>query len=126
MRPIAHFLSLAALTALLIPVLEVAATAAQRPGFFEEPRLLSTANAVSPTGVSLELKVTAPQYLAQADGSQSEDERLFQQGLEQFNRSQFREAIATWEQVLNLARDAGNRQGEVDVLNALGKAALPV
>ena len=42
MRPAAHFLSLATLTALLVSVLEVAVTAAQKPGFLGEPRLLKT------------------------------------------------------------------------------------
>jgi CHAT domain-containing protein/tetratricopeptide (TPR) repeat protein len=49
-------------------------------------------------------------------------EQLVQQGIEQFNRGQFREAIASWEQVLEVVRAAGNRQGEGALLNMLGAA----
>ncbi|WP_204150744.1 tetratricopeptide repeat protein [Leptolyngbya sp. CCY15150] len=52
----------------------------------------------------------------------AEANQLFQQGLEQFNRSQFREAITSWEQALEIVRAMDNRQGEGTVLNALGEA----
>jgi tetratricopeptide (TPR) repeat protein len=69
----------------------------------------------------LPLLAESPQILAQAIG-QSDASRLYQQGLEQFRRGQFPEAIASWEQVLEIARTAGNGQGEGNVLNALGEA----
>jgi tetratricopeptide (TPR) repeat protein len=120
MRPAAHFLSLATLTALLVPALEVTATATQYPEFFDATRLHRPLEIVSSAEVPP--TVTIPQYLAQVEGSQSDTVRLFERALEQFNRSQFREAIVTWEQVLNLVRDTNNRNAEGIVLNVLGEA----
>jgi CHAT domain-containing protein/tetratricopeptide (TPR) repeat protein len=104
----------------------------QIPGFFgagnplrvgttPEPWDLDPLTGAEPQVEPLPLLAEPPQVLAQAN-SQSDVNRLYQQGLEQFRRSQFREAISSWEQVLEIVRAAGNRQGEGTVLNALGAA----
>ncbi|NJO19008.1 MAG: tetratricopeptide repeat protein [Spirulinaceae cyanobacterium RM2_2_10] len=46
--------------------------------------------------------------------------QLFQQGIQQFQRSQLQAALATWEQALALYRAAGDRHGEASTLGNLG------
>jgi tetratricopeptide (TPR) repeat protein len=50
----------------------------------------------------------------------AEADRLLYQGLQQYNRSQFREAITSWARALELYRAAGNRLGEGRSLGNLG------
>src|SRR4028118_1190060 len=50
---------------------------------------------------------------------QAEAERLFEQGNQQFNISQFREALQSWEQALTIYGDIGNRQGEANSIGSL-------
>jgi CHAT domain-containing protein/Flp pilus assembly protein TadD len=47
---------------------------------------------------------------------------LLDQGIEQYQKSQFREALASWEQALALYREIGYRQGEANSLGSLGLA----
>jgi len=47
---------------------------------------------------------------------------LLNQGIEQYYKSQFREAFASWEQALALYRGMGDRQGEASSLGNLGLA----
>jgi len=47
--------------------------------------------------------------------------QLYRTGSEQFNKGQFREALATFEQVLVIFREIGDRAGEGSTLNNLGK-----
>jgi CHAT domain-containing protein/Tfp pilus assembly protein PilF len=75
-----------------------------------------------PQAEPLPLLIEPPQVLAQANNRQSEANRLLQQGFQQFNLSQFQEAIISWERALDLYRAAGNRQGEVNALENLGVA----
>ncbi|HEY9877276.1 MAG TPA: CHAT domain-containing protein [Leptolyngbyaceae cyanobacterium] len=56
------------------------------------------------------------------DAREAEADRLLQQGLEQYNRSQFREALQSWEQALTIYRDLQNRRGEGGALGSLGLA----
>ena len=52
-----------------------------------------------------------PPTFAQSPSSEprlAEADRLFQQGIEQFNRNQFREALASWQQALELYRALGD------------------
>ena len=51
-----------------------------------------------------------------------EADRLLEQGNQQFNISQFREALQSWEQALTIYREIGNRQGEGASLGNLGTA----
>ena len=53
---------------------------------------------------------------------QTEADRLFQQGIEQLNISQFREALQSWEQALDIYQEIGDRQGESKTLGNLGNA----
>jgi len=49
-------------------------------------------------------------------------EDLLNQGIEQYQKSQFREALASWEQALALYREIGYRRGEASSLGNLGLA----
>ncbi len=72
------------------------------------------------TASSLDIESSPSQLtLAQADLRLSEANRLFNLGLEEFNRSQFREAIVSWEGALELYRAVGDRAGEGDVLGKM-------
>ena len=53
---------------------------------------------------------------------QAEADRLLEQGYQQFNISQFREALQFWEQALTIYREIGDRQGEAISLGNLGNA----
>jgi len=113
MRHPAKLFSLATLTAIFFPTVGIAApptsnlAASQNPGFFQE------------TGV---LAPTTPRHLAQASDRQAEADRLFQQGIEQYQVSQFREALRSWEQALVIYREIGDRRGEGNALGNLGIA----
>jgi len=52
--------------------------------------------------------------------AQAEADRLLQQGIQQSRDGQFREALQTWEQSLNVYRELGNRLGETNSLGNLG------
>ncbi|WP_199249964.1 CHAT domain-containing tetratricopeptide repeat protein [[Phormidium] sp. ETS-05] len=46
--------------------------------------------------------------------------KLFQQGRDQFNRSEYPAAIESWQKSLEICRQIGSRGGEADALNGLG------
>jgi CHAT domain-containing protein/tetratricopeptide (TPR) repeat protein len=78
---------------------------AEIPGFSKEPRDLM------------------PAAVAQsAEARKAEADRLLQQGIQQFNISQFREALQSWEQALAIYRDIQDRGGEGRALRNLGIA----
>ncbi|MGB3268253.1 MAG: tetratricopeptide repeat protein [Microcoleus sp.] len=52
----------------------------------------------------------------------AEAERLLAQGNQQYNISQFREALQSWEQALTIYREIGDRQGEANSRGNLGNA----
>ncbi|MEM9504797.1 MAG: tetratricopeptide repeat protein, partial [Cyanobacteria bacterium P01_E01_bin.43] len=52
--------------------------------------------------------------------SSAEADRLLQQGIEQYNISQFREARQSWQQALQIYQDLGDRTGAANTLNNLG------
>ncbi len=61
--------------------------------------------------------------LAQSEADlKIEGDRLHEQGIEQFNTSQFREALQSWEAALKIYQRIGNRQGEAASLGNLGIA----
>jgi CHAT domain-containing protein len=65
------------------------------------------------------------QALAQTPNArQAEATRLFQQGIEQFQTSQFKVALQSWQQALSLYREIKDRQGEGASLGNLGNAYL--
>ena len=51
-----------------------------------------------------------------------EADRLLEQGNQQFNISQFREALQSWEQALTIYREIGSRAGEANSLGNFGTA----
>jgi CHAT domain-containing protein len=68
-------------------------------------------------------KIPPPQVLAQNHaGRKAEADRLFNQGLEQFQTSQFQAALQSWQQALIIYREIKDRQGEGWTLGNLGLA----
>ena len=69
-----------------------------------------------------DVRLLAPTYtlLSQADEQRLEAERLFQQGSQQYQRGQYSEAIASWQQALEIYRASGDFVGESVALNYLG------
>jgi CHAT domain-containing protein/lipopolysaccharide biosynthesis regulator YciM len=132
MGSVAKWLGVLVAAALVVPATQnpgVSATSeTARPNTTSEPWQLSTPQPLD--GAQLvglidgvgPLPQLADTTLAKANTAQAEAERLWQQGLEHFDRSQFREAIAAWEAALEQVQAAGNRWGEGVVLNALGLA----
>jgi CHAT domain-containing protein len=58
------------------------------------------------------------------DASQAEADRLIQQGLQQYQTSQFSAALNSWQQALQIYRALKNREGKGWALNNLGIAYL--
>ncbi|MDF5727447.1 MAG: hypothetical protein PUP92_05260, partial [Rhizonema sp. PD38] len=56
------------------------------------------------------------------DARKAEADRLFQQGIEQFQTSQFEAALKSWSRALVIYREIKDRQGEGTVLGNLGLA----
>jgi CHAT domain-containing protein/lipopolysaccharide biosynthesis regulator YciM len=81
---------------------------------------LDPLNGTGPQVKPLPLLAVPPQVLAQADSRQSEADRLFNQGLQQFNTSQYQAALESWQAALVIYQEIGNRGREGDTLNALG------
>ena len=53
---------------------------------------------------------------------QAEADRLFNQGIKEFYRSQYPQALQSWQQALTILREIGNRRGEGNALGNLGGA----
>ena len=70
--------------------------------------------------ISFSLAVAA--QTAQTD----EAGQLYQIGIQQFNQGQFQQAFATFEQVLQLFRESGDRHNEAAVLTTLGTVYMRV
>ncbi|NEP02332.1 MAG: tetratricopeptide repeat protein [Symploca sp. SIO2E9] len=51
-------------------------------------------------------------------------DQLFQQGIEQFRKGQFRQALTTYQQVLKISRQIEDKAGEAAALNNLGEVYL--
>jgi tetratricopeptide (TPR) repeat protein len=68
-------------------------------------------------------KIPNSQALAQTlDARKLEAERLFQQGNQQYQTSQFEAALQSWQQALIIYREIKDREGEGDALGNLGLA----
>jgi len=64
-----------------------------------------------------------PSVMAQSvDTKEAEANRLLRQGIQQFQTSQFREALQSWEKALQIYREIKNPKGEAASLNNLGTA----
>jgi CHAT domain-containing protein/tetratricopeptide (TPR) repeat protein len=64
----------------------------------------------------------AAPLLSSAAWHQVEADRLLQQGIQQYNTSQFRAALQSWEQALAIYQDIGDRRSEGNALTNLGNA----
>ena len=74
---------------------------------------------------SLPMVLMTSRVLAQTvDARKAEADRLFQQGREQFQTSQFTSALQTWEQALQIYRKIQDRSSESAALGSLGQAHL--
>ncbi len=62
--------------------------------------------------------------LMEAEKQRKEADRLLQQGAQQYEISQFREALQSWEKALQIYQEIKNRQGEAASLDNLGSAYL--
>ena len=62
----------------------------------------------------------ATTQIAQAGRRKAEADRLLQQGIQSYQRGQYREAVASWEQAIQLYREIGDRAEEGHTLNNLG------
>src|ERR687886_107694 len=68
-------------------------------------------------------KMPNSQVLAQTpDARKAEADRLFQQGIEQYQTSQFEAALQSWQQALTIYREIKDRLGEGNALGSLGSA----
>jgi len=71
--------------------------------------------------------VVAQTFSAQAQTAQNrkdEAQRLYQRGMAQFNKGQFREALEAFQQVLDVYRSLGEHQAEAATLSHIGSANL--
>jgi CHAT domain-containing protein/tetratricopeptide (TPR) repeat protein len=67
--------------------------------------------------------VSESRVLAQTvDGRKAEADRLLRQGIQQFDTSQFTDALQSWEQALTIYREIKDRKGEGAALGSLGLA----
>ncbi|EKQ68496.1 hypothetical protein OsccyDRAFT_3032 [Leptolyngbyaceae cyanobacterium JSC-12] len=72
--------------------------------------------------IAADLGNQQPGRIAQTDRRKAEADRLLQQGIEQFQTSQFEAALQSWQQALSLYRQIQDRQGEGNALGNLGLA----
>ncbi len=52
----------------------------------------------------------------------AEADRLFNQGIEEYDHGQYRQGLQSWQQALTIYQEIGDRQGEGNALNRLGIA----
>ncbi|MEG4201394.1 CHAT domain-containing tetratricopeptide repeat protein [Microcoleus sp. Pol12A5] len=70
-----------------------------------------------------QFKIINSQALAQTQAERkAEADRLFKQGIQQYQISQFQAALQSWQQALIIYREIKNRQGEGRALGNLGSA----
>jgi tetratricopeptide (TPR) repeat protein len=77
----------------------------------------------TPLAANFPAPLRTPRVLAQTQADRkAEADRLFQQGIEQYQTSQFEAALQSWQQALIIYREIKNRQGEGAALGNLGIA----
>jgi len=62
----------------------------------------------------------SPVFAQTQNTSKAEADRLLQQGIQQRQRSQFREAIESWQKSLSIYQEIGDRRSEAGTLSSLG------
>ncbi|MEP0785885.1 tetratricopeptide repeat protein [Coleofasciculus sp. FACHB-129] len=77
---------------------------------------------LTPLLVNFPFPLSAPQALAQTQDDRTEADQLFQQGVQQFQTSQFEAALQSWQQALMIYREIKDRPSEGQVLVNLGVA----
>ncbi|WP_228045367.1 MULTISPECIES: CHAT domain-containing tetratricopeptide repeat protein [unclassified Tolypothrix] len=74
-------------------------------------------------GVNYQVKLLGSTAIAQTTNDRkAEADRLLEQGIKQFEMSQLKEALQSWENSLAIYREIGDRQGEAASLGSLGNA----
>ncbi|MEP0838266.1 CHAT domain-containing tetratricopeptide repeat protein [Trichocoleus sp. AS-A1] len=76
----------------------------------------------TPLLVNFPFPLSAPRALAQTQDDRTEADQLFQQGVQQFQTSQFEAALQSWQQALMIYREIKDRPSEGQVLVNLGVA----
>ncbi|EGJ32238.1 MULTISPECIES: tetratricopeptide repeat protein [Moorena] len=89
--------------------------------FLTLPALAQEQNTVSP---EQEGTIAPSDAIVQVDSKQAEADKLVEQGLSQLYRSEFREALQSWQQALVIYKQIGNREGEAASLISLGLTYL--
>jgi CHAT domain-containing protein/tetratricopeptide (TPR) repeat protein len=85
--------------------------------------LIAVLTSLVPLSFKFPVPLTVPQVLAQTpDARKVEADRLFQQGIQQYQTSQFETALQTWQQALTIYREIKDRKAEGWVLGSLGLA----
>ncbi|MFE1745189.1 tetratricopeptide repeat protein, partial [Coleofasciculus sp. H7-2] len=80
-------------------------------------------SAATPFAPNFPAPFTTTQALAQTlDARKAEADRLLQQGIQQYDTSQFEAALQSWQQALSLYREIKDRLGEGAALGNLGNA----
>ncbi|HEY9606423.1 MAG TPA: CHAT domain-containing tetratricopeptide repeat protein [Allocoleopsis sp.] len=83
--------------------------------------LIALLTSLTPLSFKFPVPITASQVLAQtSDDRKAEADRLLQQGIEQFQTSQFEATLQSFQQALTIYREIKNRQGEGWALGNLG------
>ncbi|HBE34372.1 MAG TPA: Fis family transcriptional regulator, partial [Cyanobacteria bacterium UBA11368] len=76
-----------------------------------------------PPSLNLKANWGVPKVLAQTTAERkAQADRLLEQGIQQFQTSQFRAALQSWEQALTIYREIKDRKGEGTALGNLGIA----
>ena len=80
------------------------------------------ANALDETGQGAYKLVVNPATTAdlRIAEQKAEADRLLDEGIAQYNRSEWQQALAAWQQALEIFREIGDRAGEADTLNNIG------
>jgi CHAT domain-containing protein/tetratricopeptide (TPR) repeat protein len=85
--------------------------------------LITLLTTIGQTPINLPAIVGITQALAQTpQARKAEADRLFEQGLQQYQTSQFEAALRSWQQALIIYREIKDRQGEGAALGNLGLA----
>jgi len=76
----------------------------------------------SPLLPNFSILSASPVVVQTSESQKVEADRLFQQGKQQYDNSQFQTAIQSWQQALTIYQEISDHQGEAKSLNRLGSA----